>query len=80
MYIITCLGIVKVYQTRHPDIAANAHSVYAAFAAIILIAMLGVVSRPAGEFLGCSVRNSQKAQGAAVSECDRGPEVRTRDV
>ena len=44
MYIITCLGIVKVYQTRHPDIAANAHNVYAAFAGIILIAVLGVVS------------------------------------
>ena len=44
MYIITCLGIVKLYQTRHPDIAANAHSVYAGFALIILIAVFGVVS------------------------------------
>jgi len=43
MYIITCLGIVKLYQTRHPDIAANAHSVYAGFALIILIAVFGVV-------------------------------------
>lgn len=43
MYIITCLGIVKLYQTRHPDIAANAHSVYAGFALIILIAVIGVV-------------------------------------
>ena len=44
MYIIVCLGIVKLYQTRHPDIAANAHLVYAGFAVIILIAMIGVVS------------------------------------
>ena len=45
MYIITCLGIVKLYQNRHPDIAANAHTVYTGFAAIILIAVMGVVSR-----------------------------------
>lgn len=44
MYIIVCLGIVKLYQTRHPDIAAHAHLVYAGFAAIILVAMIGVVS------------------------------------
>ena len=44
MYIITCLGIVKLYQTRHPDIAANAHLVYAGFAVIIFLAMIGVVS------------------------------------
>ncbi|XP_048588404.1 SID1 transmembrane family member 1 [Nematostella vectensis] len=43
MYIITCLGMVKVYQTRHPDIAASAHSVYASFAAIILIAVVGML-------------------------------------
>lgn len=43
MYIITCLGIVKLYQTRHPDITAKAHSVYAGFALIILIAVIGVV-------------------------------------
>ncbi|XP_068734259.1 SID1 transmembrane family member 1-like [Montipora capricornis] len=43
MYIITCLGIVKLYQNRHPDIAANAHTVYTGFAAIILIAVMGVV-------------------------------------
>lgn len=43
MYIITCLGVVKLYQTRHPDIAANAHIVYTGFAAIIFIAMIGVV-------------------------------------
>jgi len=47
MYIITCLGIVKLYQTRHPDIAANAHSVYAGFALIILIAVIGVVRKTA---------------------------------
>lgn len=42
MYIIVCLGIVKLYQTRHPDIAAHAHLVYAGFAVIILVAMIGV--------------------------------------
>ena len=44
MYIIVCLGIVKLYQTRHPDIAAHAHLVYAGFAVIILVAVIGVVS------------------------------------
>jgi hypothetical protein len=44
MYIITCLGMVKVYQTRHPDIVASAHRVYVLFAGIILIAVIGVVS------------------------------------
>ena len=44
MYIITCLGIVKLYQTRHPDIVANAHLVYTGFAVIILLAMIGMVS------------------------------------
>lgn len=43
MYIITCLGVVKLYQARHPDIAANAHIVYTGFAVIIFIAMIGVV-------------------------------------
>ena len=45
MYIITCLGIVRLYQTRHPDITANAHTVYASFAFIILVAVIGVVSQ-----------------------------------
>ena len=44
MYIITCLGIVKLYQTRHPDIVANAHLVFTGFAVIIFLAMIGVVS------------------------------------
>lgn len=43
MYIITCLGIVKLYQNRHPDIAAHAHTVYTGFALIILIAVMGVI-------------------------------------
>jgi len=34
---------VKLYQTRHPDIVANAHLVFTGFAVIIFLAMIGVV-------------------------------------
>ncbi|XP_077986005.1 SID1 transmembrane family member 1-like [Glandiceps talaboti] len=43
MYIIAGLGMLKLYQTRHPDINANAYIAYACFALIIFMAVLGVV-------------------------------------
>ena len=45
MYIIACLIMVQLYSTRHPDLAAKPHVVYGIFAAIILVAVSGVVSR-----------------------------------
>lgn len=46
MYIIACLIMVQLYSTRHPDLAAKPHVVYGIFAAIILVAVSGVVSGP----------------------------------
>ncbi|XP_053561794.1 SID1 transmembrane family member 1 isoform X2 [Bombina bombina] len=43
MYMIAGLCMLKLYQTRHPDINASAYSAYASFALIIFLAVLGVV-------------------------------------
>ncbi|CAL1544636.1 unnamed protein product [Lymnaea stagnalis] len=43
MYIIACLNMLKIYQFRHPDINAKAHTAYFSMAVIIFIAVLGVV-------------------------------------
>lgn len=45
MYVIGMLGMLQIYQLRHPDINANAHVAFALMAFFILIAMCGVVSR-----------------------------------
>ncbi|ESO93839.1 hypothetical protein LOTGIDRAFT_228601 [Lottia gigantea] len=42
MYIIACLNMLKIYQTRHPDINAKAHTTYLSMAFIIFIAVIGV--------------------------------------
>ncbi|GMR61175.1 hypothetical protein PMAYCL1PPCAC_31370, partial [Pristionchus mayeri] len=42
MYIIGLLGMLKIYQLRHPDINANAHVSFAIAAFFIFIAMMGV--------------------------------------
>lgn len=41
MYVISMLCMLKIYQTRHPDINAEAH---AAFAFLAFVVLLGVVS------------------------------------
>ena len=38
--------MLKLYQTRHPDINASAYSAYASFAVVICLAVLGVVWLP----------------------------------
>ncbi|XP_038255134.1 SID1 transmembrane family member 1 isoform X2 [Dermochelys coriacea] len=43
MYMIAGLCMLKLYQTRHPDINASAYSAYASFAMVICLAVLGVV-------------------------------------
>ncbi|XP_075399578.1 SID1 transmembrane family member 1 isoform X5 [Tenrec ecaudatus] len=43
MYMIAGLCMLKLYQTRHPDINANAYSAYASFALVIMLTVLGVV-------------------------------------
>ena len=50
MYMIAGLCMLKLYQTRHPDINASAYTAYASFALVITLTVLGVVcpsSRPA---------------------------------
>lgn len=46
MYMIAGLCMLKLYQTRHPDINASAYSAYASFAVVISLAVLGVVWLP----------------------------------
>uniref|UniRef100_A0A8I4A385 SID1 transmembrane family member 1 n=4 Tax=Callithrix jacchus TaxID=9483 RepID=A0A8I4A385_CALJA len=43
MYMIAGLCMLKLYQTRHPDINASAYSAYASFALVIMLTVLGVV-------------------------------------
>ena len=44
MYMIAWLCMLKIYQTRHPDINANAHTAYFAMSLVIFLAVIGVVS------------------------------------
>ncbi|XP_032943416.1 SID1 transmembrane family member 1 isoform X3 [Rhinolophus ferrumequinum] len=43
MYMIAGLCMLKLYQTRHPDINASAYAAYASFAVVITLTVLGVV-------------------------------------
>ncbi|KAM9032147.1 SID1 transmembrane family member 1 isoform 5-T6 [Sarcophilus harrisii] len=43
MYMIAGLCMLKLYQTRHPDINASAYSAYASFAVVICLTVLGVL-------------------------------------
>lgn len=44
MYILALILMLKIYQTRHPDINASAHSAYMVMAVVILVGVTGVVS------------------------------------
>ncbi|CAH8293628.1 unnamed protein product [Schistosoma turkestanicum] len=44
MYILAMLIMLKIYQTRHPDVNASAHSAYMVMAVVIFLGVLGVVS------------------------------------
>lgn len=44
MYVISVLSMLKIYQTRHPDINASASAAYAALAVAVLIGVIGVLS------------------------------------
>ncbi|XP_071491365.1 SID1 transmembrane family member 1-like [Diadema antillarum] len=43
MYMIACLGMLKMYQQRHPDINANSYISFALFALILFIGFLGLI-------------------------------------
>ena len=50
MFIIAVLNIIKIYQTRHPDINPRSGGSFSFLAVIILITVVGVVSVEGGEF------------------------------
>lgn len=37
MYVLAVLSMVKIYQSRHPDINARAHATFAVLAVLILL-------------------------------------------
>ena len=43
MYTISILILLKIYQTRHPDINANAYSAFGVLAFIIFVGVIGVL-------------------------------------
>ncbi|VDP51839.1 unnamed protein product [Schistosoma margrebowiei] len=50
MYILGMLIMLKIYQTRHPDVNASAHSAYMVMAVVIFLGVLGVVSFISGHY------------------------------
>ncbi|XP_046440866.1 SID1 transmembrane family member 1-like isoform X2 [Daphnia pulex] len=42
MYVISMLCMLKIYQTRHPDINAEAHAAFAVLAFVVLIGVISV--------------------------------------
>ncbi|MBN3304198.1 SIDT1 protein, partial [Amia calva] len=43
MYMLAGLCMLKLYQTRHPDVNTSAYFAYATFAVVIFLAVLGVI-------------------------------------
>jgi hypothetical protein len=43
MYVISMMCMLKIYQTRHPDINASAYATFGVLAVVILIGMCGVL-------------------------------------
>jgi len=44
MYTIAILGMLKIYQFRHPDINANSYTAFGVLAFVIFVGVLGVVN------------------------------------
>ena len=44
MYMLGALGMLQLYQMRHPDINASSHVAYALMAGMILLSVVGVVA------------------------------------
>lgn len=44
MYILTGMLIIKTMMLRHPDLFTRAHLCFVAFAGILLLAFIGIVS------------------------------------
>jgi hypothetical protein len=43
MFVIASLCMLKIYQTRHPDIMPGAHKTYLVLAVVSICIMIGVV-------------------------------------
>jgi len=44
MYMIGWLSMIKIYQSRHPDVNAHAHTAYCIIAFFVFVGVIGVVS------------------------------------
>ncbi|XP_054277940.1 SID1 transmembrane family member 1-like [Macrosteles quadrilineatus] len=44
MYVLSILSMVKIYQTRHPDITASAYTFFGVLALVIFLGMFGVLN------------------------------------
>lgn len=44
MYILSILTMMKIYQTRHPDITASSYTVFGVLAFVIFLGMFGVLN------------------------------------
>lgn len=45
MYVMSVLSMLKIYQTRHPDINASASATFVTLAVAVLLGVIGVLSR-----------------------------------
>lgn len=61
MYILGMLIMLKIYQTRHPDVNASAHSAYMVMAVVIFLGVLGVVSFISGHY--CNIFFTEMVHG-----------------
>lgn len=43
MYIICMLCMIKIYQTRHPDINANSYFIFGMLAFVIILGLAGIM-------------------------------------
>ena len=59
MFIIAVLNIIKIYQTRHPDINPRSSGSFSFLAVIILVTVVGVVSATSTERVSHSTLSVQ---------------------
>lgn len=51
MYVICMLSMIKIYQTRHPDINANAYLVFGVLAIVIILGLTGIMYESLIQFI-----------------------------
>lgn len=55
MYVLSMLSMLKIYQTRHPDINASAYSTFGVLAGVIFLGMCGVLNGSAAFYVGFTI-------------------------